>query len=132
MQVVGSNPGAGGRKAGGLEAWKLGKPVDRRAPVSRQSGLCRSQDNTGTSWQTPHFESSQSLSTSLTDSDHLGAVQTGKVVAGSEKMSGVEVKPIRGRFTQLLEDERGGRGFPQQPARPMHVGLQHQFVSAHC
>merc|ERR1719220_1686341 len=84
------------------------------------SGLCRSQDNTGTSWQTPHFESSQSLSTSLTDSDHLGAAQTGKVVAGSEKMSGVEVKPIRGRFTQLLEEERGGRGFPQQPARPMH------------
>ena len=132
MQVVGSNPGAGGRKAGGLEAWKVGKPVDRRAPVSRQSGLCRSQDNTGASWQTPHFESSQSLSTSLTDPDHLGAVQTGKVVEGSEKMSGVEVKPIRGRFTQLLEEERGGRGFPQQSARPMHVGLQHQFVSAHC
>ena len=37
VQVVGSNPGAGGRKAGGLEAWKVGKPVDRRAPVSRQS-----------------------------------------------------------------------------------------------
>ena len=125
----------GWRKEGGwpgsLEAGQAGRQEgsSQQAIYLDCAGARTTQAPVG---RTPHFESSQSLSTSLTDPDHLGAVQTGKVVAGSEKMSGVEVKPIRGRFTQLLEEERGGRGFPQQPARPMHVGLQHQFVSAHC
>ena len=41
--------------------------------------------------------------------------------AGSETMSTVEGKPIRGRFTQMLEEEREAFS---QPVRPPHVSFE--------